>query len=483
MNEMRFETQNGRHYLVMSCSEEGANIDTQIQMLVHNQMPEFLQSKVISKNGENVLKYDITSLSSLKKIIERERLNKDQFIKLLKSLLRTLTVCEEYLLFPSGICLDPEYIYMDLGSFTPRFVYLPTLNRKSQEVIIQDFVREFISKAYISLDKEGVINAILHTINQPHFTLDTLLGQLNDNRAYPPSNQGVQKPQYVERVEEVKPAISPQSTLPPVMKPPVQQTTVQQTKVVKELPMKNKVIVGIIQVIAIAAAVGANLTPIVMVDGELDISKVLGIIILIGAVDFLIIRNLLDEKNKVEVTKMVNNNSPVSTMPKQVPNISNVASVPSMPGVPNRSNVPNIPNIPNIPSAPHVPSIPNVSQQAYQERQASYSAAGSTVLLEEEEEYTDFYLQTAKGHTISLTTANFRLGREQTMVDYVCDEPTVGRFHAEIIKKENKLYIQDNNSTNGTYVNDERIPSNHLIEIKEGDGVKLGKMLFTVRGK
>lgn len=56
----------------------------------------------------------------------------------------------------------------------------------------------------------------------------------------------------------------------------------------------------------------------------------------------------------------------------------------------------------------------------------------------------------------------------------------IGKYHAQIFKKNNKFYIVDMNSKNGTYIEDERIYS--TIEIKNNSIIRLAstKIIFTI---
>lgn len=54
---------------------------------------------------------------------------------------------------------------------------------------------------------------------------------------------------------------------------------------------------------------------------------------------------------------------------------------------------------------------------------------------------------------------------------------TVSNFHAEVIHDEGRLVLRDLESTNGTFVNDQRVDE---IELKPGDRIRLGNHVLTV---
>ena len=64
----------------------------------------------------------------------------------------------------------------------------------------------------------------------------------------------------------------------------------------------------------------------------------------------------------------------------------------------------------------------------------------------------------------------FRIGKERSYVDYfVANNNAVSRIHADIINKNNCFFVKDENSTNGTYINGNRINPNEEVQVFNGD--------------
>jgi len=83
----------------------------------------------------------------------------------------------------------------------------------------------------------------------------------------------------------------------------------------------------------------------------------------------------------------------------------------------------------------------------------------------------------------------YRLGRfelgakSETDIDltpYGAMDRGVSRLHAQLELKDNKLYITDLSSTNGTYVNAVRIEPNQSAVLHKGDDVILGRLAVQV---
>ena len=63
------------------------------------------------------------------------------------------------------------------------------------------------------------------------------------------------------------------------------------------------------------------------------------------------------------------------------------------------------------------------------------------------------------------------------------DSAGVSRRHAEIVLKNNQWFLQDLNSTNGTFVNNLRLPPHTSHPLHSGDQIRLGKWVATFQVK
>lgn len=74
--------------------------------------------------------------------------------------------------------------------------------------------------------------------------------------------------------------------------------------------------------------------------------------------------------------------------------------------------------------------------------------------------------------SIPLQGRKLSMGR-QASNDVVVQEPGVSRNHAELFDTDGVFYVRDLGSTNGTFVNDEKIPEGDRL-LSDGDSVRLG---------
>jgi len=75
------------------------------------------------------------------------------------------------------------------------------------------------------------------------------------------------------------------------------------------------------------------------------------------------------------------------------------------------------------------------------------------------------------GEKVGLGGSGIRIGREAAMCEIVLENPKVSRLHAEVVSIDGKVMLIDRNSSNGTYVNDEKIDKRYL---QDGDIIYFG---------
>lgn len=75
--------------------------------------------------------------------------------------------------------------------------------------------------------------------------------------------------------------------------------------------------------------------------------------------------------------------------------------------------------------------------------------------------------------------AKITIGRD-TDNDVIVDNKLASRHHAMIQKIKDAYFIKDQGSTNGTYVNDIRIPNEKYIKLKRGDKITIGNMNLVI---
>ena len=75
------------------------------------------------------------------------------------------------------------------------------------------------------------------------------------------------------------------------------------------------------------------------------------------------------------------------------------------------------------------------------------------------------------GEKLGLGGSGIRIGRESAICEIVLQNPKVSRLHAEVVSMDGRVMLIDRNSSNGTFVNDQKIDKKFL---EDGDIIHFG---------
>jgi hypothetical protein len=108
--EKRYEKKNGKQTLILS-SEKKSEDSYRIRMMRENQIRGCIPCMIHWIDEQCYFYYDITSLRSLKEILEQKEMNKEMLICLLETIADIYGRLEEFLLPPDGILMDMDLIF------------------------------------------------------------------------------------------------------------------------------------------------------------------------------------------------------------------------------------------------------------------------------------------------------------------------------------------------------------------------------------
>lgn len=115
---------------------------------------------------------------------------------------------------------------------------------------------------------------------------------------------------------------------------------------------------------------------------------------------------------------------------------------------------------------------------------------GSYGVIDEEEEGTTalgvananescpFILALVNHEKIIITKDVFKIGRDPKQTDYTTENKVVGRVHAQLVTESGEYFLEDNHSTNGSYVNHIKLGKGERVKIKHDDQIKLANEEF-----
>lgn len=108
---------------------------------------------------------------------------------------------------------------------------------------------------------------------------------------------------------------------------------------------------------------------------------------------------------------------------------------------------------------------------------------GKTIYVEQTEEGSTLHrLYTPDGRVATpLEKDSVTIGKQKGEVDLLLEDESVSRLHARIYVEDHIVYLEDLNSTNGTFKNGLRLQPYEKRRLEEDDEVRFGKLLFVYR--
>ena len=109
---------------------------------------------------------------------------------------------------------------------------------------------------------------------------------------------------------------------------------------------------------------------------------------------------------------------------------------------------------------------------------------GRTIYMEEKQvpRETVHRLLSENGKLLAtLEQPSYTIGKKRGEADLVLNDLSVSRLHARIVKETDGYYLEDMNSTNGTFKNGLQLQPYEKRKLEEGDEITLGKMTVIYR--
>lgn len=526
MATFEIENQGTSTYLSYALNPQDEKDELSFGMLANNRIEGIAPIVYSQLNNERFFKYDISSKIPAKKFFSGS-VTKKKVITFLLGIISAIMTSEEYMVDSSLFVLDLNYIFVDMVTYKPILICVPILNAQEPAETVNNFIRRLIfSIRYDQTENCDYVTKIINYVNgSPNFSISDFKKTLDEidisspvvaqapvqqpaqtSPYRPQSGYGQQKP-IIESTSDrpnMQPPISPPSNIP--KKPtdkryPVEPHSEQKGRGVPQIkkpekskndnPKENK---------------KTNNKPADTNQQKMSI--------------FYLLRNY--NKENLEIFKAQKNGggaAPVSKTPvapktKGKPAGKGSRSGFAMPGhdqgfaMPGRETEYSTPE-PSTPENPAVPQVetprqptppvssvplggfshpprPNVVDADFGDTTilvAPNAASGETTILgpnvHANTNVTAYLVRKRTGTKTVINKANFRIGKERSSSDlFIDDNAAISRNHALIIKQNTTFFLEDNNSTNHTYLNGMMLAGGDKAKLKSGDRITLANEEF-----
>jgi hypothetical protein len=527
----RFESDEAASFLVLNC--DAKVLEYQALMLEHNRMRHVLPVDVVIKEGISCYYYNITSKISLSFFLARQKLSREEFLKLLLNITSVVNDSAGYLLTVSNFIFDPDYIYISPETLEPMLVYIPAAVEGGCGTTLQTFISDLLLQ-HINVggfDGGNLVQRILAEVKSELFNVKSLIIVIND-LLYANASYICDMASGIDIAEER-----------------IQQYTPDKAIGVLDFKVSGFTILAIFAQVVMGAAIFAARHFLNNISDN-PTATYAAVVMIVLALDMLLFKKLKAAKlihigtkqesptsavqanhdrmggaaetgkgseplrnsrqtsakqvlarveavvntdrdairaaSEVEPEKAASVTGVFTSASRLVASVSrpvaSAAIVPA-PGAVTSASGPVTFAPEAIVSASGV--VASGSRPAVSASGPAASASGKTELLARHTKGVRMLKSTRRqsgDEDIFLNKDDFIIGRLADHVDFVLENTAVGKLHAQVLFRNGACYIKDLNSVNGTFINGNRIDSNKEYELKENDRVLLANIEFVYIG-
>ncbi len=461
MNKIQYEQENNIRYMKMEFCNITEEATYEIKMLMNNKISSFLPISIKTINNKNIYFYDVTSKQQFCKIYEFNKLQMKDVALILNSLEAMAQIVNNYMLNLDSVMVTPDMLFLDLTNKKLVFTYIPICDgmeaeldgRPSFDKYIKelfDFIIEHFDHEY---DKKSMVKIyyIYQKIIQHEYNIIKISDLLYEQ-------------------EEVS-----------IQDNEINADDKQEELVIKEIPQeiiedevecKNKSLINTISIIKGIAAFLFVLNIAKILAPEIVPLPYSGIIPIIACVcltalllalskipDYAFIRL---NKRSIKQPFTISSNKKCNGGDNGTDNTADSTFCNTKDDLKN-DFIDNSVKKDDSQDVEHTMLLSDYFEKSTKSKNIKMTYCG-------EDNLEDIYID--KLPCI--------VGSMSEHCNYVINSKIVSHIHMCILKIENMYYIEDMNSTNGTYLNGERLIANERKEIKKDDLVLVATLPYKV---
>ncbi len=491
-----------KHNYMVITEEEQPKEPYCIRMLENQALAGVLPLQQHFMDNKTLYYYDITGKQSMQNLFAKITLSYDQLKQLVSVLLNTIELAYEHLLPEDDFIINVEYIYIDVVTNCPSLCFLTGYRKDSREQM--SGLLEYLMNKVDYNDKEAVLLVYrLYAVSKEEgYTFAHMKEVLHKQmKVETPtkvkaSETEIQTPERLEYEPGLGKSKGPGSIEKHkecyIDNIPVVMEKLEEEAEVSYYPRTIYILTGICGLIGLLLLI-LGFTSGVFYNSyseQIEFSRLIGLILILLCAEGYLMRKLWSKENKL--AKIITRSEYID--PRQ----DYMDSIPIK-----KDNADNM-----VLRKPHL-DITQLTKREYNlwrelndtSDEVSYQEEIKASPKEEESVIQEDYnptcllsdvkeqpVDTAKillkspdeeqYASICIEEFPFFIGKLRKNVDYCLEKNVVSRYHAKLTKEEDKYYITDLNSTNGTFVNERLLTSYEKKEIINGDRVALANLNF-----
>ncbi len=539
MKEFKYENQGASSFLVYQLKEEDVLDNISLNMLTSNKAKGLASTNYMQMDTQRFIRYTITGKITANQFFARP-VTKQSFMGIFKGITEAMVSAEEYMLDPACILLDLNQIYTDVSTGETECICLPVENEKEQKDQ-REFLKSVMFQAQFENPEEGsYVTRILNYLNSiPVFSSLDFLNLLTEMEREGKKDRTALAPAAKESLQQgvaefgnavanssvggMAASFFEQSSLSPagaLKQENAVEEAIPDIPVPDDIPKEERISLFYLLQHYNNNRAKEYMAQQKQLKARKEALKKIELAKKGGKKKSAASFNLPGGKAKTASAAPKAKKPSSGGFSFQVPgkesgkdkpgeDLSGIKSLPNAP-VNSQGNPAGNPKVSTpVGSGMNIPkSNPSVAKGTLQPAKPSPLFSnqqeavgnggrnfGDTTVLHSgfrgEEtsvlNYTKapdtpkqpYLLRIKNGERIPITGNIFRLGKEEKFVDYVIhDNEAISRSHANIISRNGQYFLQDNNSTNHSFLNGQQCISNVELPLQDKASIRLGNEEF-----
>lgn len=462
MNKIQYEQENNIRYMKMEFCNITEEAEYEIKMLMNNKISIFLPISIKIINNKSIYFYNITSKQQFCKIYEFNKLQMKDIELILNSLEAMAQIVNNYMLNLDSVMVTPEMLFLDLSNKQLMFTYIPMCGEMNLELNLSPSFDNYMKELFDFIiehfdhesDKKSVIK--VYHIYQKIIQHEYNIIQISD-LLYEQEQASIQDNEINADDEQEEIVIK----------------EIPQEIIEDEVECKNKSLINTISVIKGIIAFLFVLNAAKILAPEIIPLPYEGMIPIVICV---CLTALLLALSKIPKDAFIKLNKRSIKQPFTISSNIKCNSVDN--------------NIMDNTACNAKADFKNDFIDNFVDNSINNDDSQSvehTMLL------SDYFEKNNKSKNIKMTYCGDDdledifidklpcvIGSMSEHCNYVINSKIVSHIHMCILKIEDMYYIEDMNSTNGTYLNGERLVANERKEIKKDDLVLIATLPYKV---
>ncbi|MGN0318779.1 MAG: DUF6382 domain-containing protein [Lachnospira sp.] len=465
--QIGFKREHNNNLVSISAQNDYTN-NYQIKMIQKNNPDHILKIMTLSVDGKNYFEYDITSKQQFSSVYDYNKLTIEDVKSVCVNISELVRTVDAYMLDLDKVLLKPSNIYMNIVSKKMYFIYFPEVEDNDFRTSLKDLFEYILEHFDHTTGKENVVKLydIYQRIILQDYDLYNLM-KLFKNSSEELCESSVISSEYGGEADRSdKHIFDDKEDNTRVGKKPIKKeiSTVISEPVKSDIELKTVKgniwnVMGIISLLS--GAVG------IMFPGIVGIKLSFSICVVCMVVGILFIGIAIDHKMK----KSAGNTKTITRTSQKCCQI-----------LEEEDSFREINTDVNSEANHETDKKAHAQDNNYSETQlltdfiAKEEHKRIRIKRLDETDSTD-------SKVLKIEKFPYVFGNMDGMVDFVIKSPVVSRIHARIIRgqeEEESFYLEDMNSLNGSFINDERVLTHTKKELHNGDIMRLSNVCFEV---